>query len=174
MNAGPAMEEILYSETYRIVGNDFTRGGEAAAAVKAVLKELGIGSDVIRRLSIANFEAEMNIIMYADEGELRLQVTPQAVRVVVADRGQGIPNIELAMQEGWSTATPEMRQRGFGAGLGLPNIKKSCDEFAIESTVGVGTTLRYAVRLGAPGAPDPDPPSVGAPAGARAWPGGAS
>jgi anti-sigma regulatory factor (Ser/Thr protein kinase) len=142
------MEEILYSETYRIQGNDYTRGGEAAAAVKAILKELGIAPEVVRRLSIANFEAEMNVIMYAKEGELRLQVLPDAVRVVVEDRGQGIPDIELAMQPGYSTATPEMRQRGFGAGLGLPNIKRNSDEFHIESTPGVGTTLRYGVLLG--------------------------
>lgn len=141
------MAEILYSETYKIRGNDYTRGGEAAAAVKAILKELGVDPVAIRRLSIANFEAEMNIIMYADEGELRLEVLPDAVRVVVADRGQGIADIALAMQEGYSTATHEMRQRGFGAGLGLPNIRKNTDEFAIESTPGVGTTLRYAVRL---------------------------
>jgi anti-sigma regulatory factor (Ser/Thr protein kinase) len=141
------MEEILYSETYRILGNSFERGGEAAAKAKAVLKELGIDPGVIRRLSIANFEAEMNIIMYADEGELRLQVLPHAVRVVVADQGQGIQDLELAMQEGYSTATPEMRQRGFGAGLGLPNIKKNADEFEIQSTPGVGTTLRYGVFL---------------------------
>jgi len=141
------MEEILYSETYRIQGSDFTRGGEAAAAVKAILKDLGVPPEAIRRLSIANFEAEMNVIMYADHGELKLEVLPDAVRVVVADRGQGIPDIELAMQEGWSTATPEMRQRGFGAGLGLPNIRKNSDQFQIQSTPGVGTTLRYAVFL---------------------------
>jgi anti-sigma regulatory factor (Ser/Thr protein kinase) len=141
------MDEILYSETYRILGNDYTRGGEAAAAVKGILKELGIEPSLIRRLSIANFEAEMNIIMYADEGELRLQVLPDAVRVVVADRGQGIADVELAMQVGYSTATAEMRRRGFGAGLGLPNIKKNSDEFEIQSTRGVGTTLRYAVYL---------------------------
>lgn len=141
------MEEILYSESYKITGNDYERGGEVATKVKAVLKELGIDAEVIRRLSIANFEAEMNVIMYADAGELRLQVLPDAVRVVVADRGQGIEDIELAMQEGFSTATPEMRQRGFGAGLGLPNIKKNSDEFEIESTPGVGTTLRYVVFL---------------------------
>jgi anti-sigma regulatory factor (Ser/Thr protein kinase) len=141
------MEEILYSETYRILGNDFTRGGEAAAAVKAILKDLGVPPEAIRRLSIANFEAEMNVIMYADHGELRLEVLPDAVRVVLADRGQGIPDIELAMQEGWSTATHEMRQRGFGAGLGLPNIRKNCDQFQIQSKPGVGTTLRYTVFL---------------------------
>ena len=140
-------EEILYRETFRITGNDFERGGEVAARVKAILKELGIDSAVIRRLSIANFEAEMNVIMYANEAEMELQVLPDRVRIVVADRGQGIPDIELAMQPGYSTATPEMRARGFGAGLGLPNIKTNSDIFAIESTPGVGTTLRYAVLL---------------------------
>ena len=140
-------EEVLCVETFTIRGNDFDHGGEAAARVKAILKELGVDPAAIRRLSIANFEAEMNIIMYADEAQLKLEVLPDAVRIEVADRGQGIPNIELAMQEGYSTATPEMRQRGFGAGLGLPNIKKNSDEFAIESTVGKGTTLRYLIKL---------------------------
>ena len=89
----------------------------------------------------------MNVIMYAEQADLRFQVLPDEVRVVVADRGPGIPNIDLAMTPGWSTATPEMRARGFGAGLGLPNIKNSVDEFRVESTPGVGTTLSYAVRL---------------------------
>jgi serine/threonine-protein kinase RsbT len=144
------MEEVLYSETFTIAGNDFERGGEVAARIKAIMKELGIEPELVRRMAIANFEAEMNVIMYAEEGVLRFEVLPGAVRVTLKDRGQGIPNIELAMQPGWSTATPEMRQRGFGAGLGLPNIKRSTDEFEIESTPGVGTTLRYSVRL--PGA----------------------
>jgi anti-sigma regulatory factor (Ser/Thr protein kinase) len=143
-----AIEEILYSETFRIAGNDFERGGEVAARVKAILKSLGIEPAAIRRLSIANFEAEMNVIMYADEGDLTLEVLPDRVRVTLSDRGRGIESIELAMQEGYSTATPEMRARGFGAGLGLPNIKRNTDEFVITSTPGVGTTLRYAVRLG--------------------------
>jgi serine/threonine-protein kinase RsbT len=138
-------EEVLYRQSFRIVGDDFEHGGEAAASVKAILKQLGFPTEAIRRLSIANFEAEMNVIMYADEGTLDLAVLPGAARVTVADRGQGIPDIEWAMQEGNSTATPEMRARGFGAGLGLPNIKRNADEFTIESTVGVGTTLRYAV-----------------------------
>ena len=144
----PAMEEeILYSETFTIIGNDFEKGGEVATRIKSVMKDLGIAPENVRRLAIANFEAEMNVIMYAEEGVLEFQVLPGAVRVTLKDRGQGIPNIELAMQSGWSTATPEMRQRGFGAGLGLPNIKKNTDEFEIESTPGVGTTLRYVVRL---------------------------
>ena len=141
--------EVLYSESFTIRGNDFEHGGDVAARVKAILRDLGIPPDVIRRLSIANFEAEMNVIMYADEGELLLEVLPGKIRVQVRDRGQGIPDIELAMQEGYSTATPEMRQRGFGAGLGLPNIRRNTDEFLIESTPQVGTILSYAVRLNA-------------------------
>ncbi len=140
-------EEVLYSEKFTIRGNDYERGGDVAAHIKSIMKDLGIASEIVRRLAIANFEAEMNVIMYADEGTLEFQVLPDAVRVVLVDRGQGIPDIELAMQPGWSTATEEMRQRGFGAGLGLPNIKRNSDTFEIESTVGVGTTLRYSIRL---------------------------
>lgn len=141
-------DEVLYRERFAIHGNDFEHGGEVATRVKAILKELGIAADAVRRLSIANFEAEMNVIMYADEGELVLEVAPTEIRVTVRDQGRGIPNIDLAMQEGWSTATAEMRARGFGAGMGLPNIRRNADRFHIESTPGEGTELRYAVSLG--------------------------
>jgi serine/threonine-protein kinase RsbT len=141
------MPEPLYTERFVIQGGDFEHGGEVATRIKGILKDLGVRPDLIRRLSIANFEAEMNVVMYAERAELDFQVFPDAVRVRLADRGQGIPDIELALQPGWSTATPEMRARGFGAGLGLPNIKKSTDEFRIESTPGTGTVLAYAVRL---------------------------
>ena len=144
--AGVAAEPLMV-ERFPIRGGDFEHGGDAAAAIKAILRQLGIGPDLMRRLSIANFEAEMNLVMYADEGWIELQVFPDALRVVVSDRGPGIPDIGLAMQEGWSTATPEMRARGFGAGLGLPNMKRNSDEFDIASTVGVGTTVRYGVHL---------------------------
>ena len=134
-------------ERFRILHNDYEHGGDAAAAIKSILKELGISQDKIRRLSIANFEAEMNVIMYAEEAEMELQVLADAVRIVLTDRGQGIPDIDLAMTPGYSTATPAMRERGFGAGLGLPNIKKNVDLFEIASAVGVGTTLRYSIFL---------------------------
>jgi anti-sigma regulatory factor (Ser/Thr protein kinase) len=137
----------LLVERFPIRGGDYEHGGEAAAQIKAILRRLGIAPEIMRRLSIANFEAEMNLVMYADEGCMELQVHADAVRVVVADRGPGIADIEQAMQEGWSTATPEMRARGFGAGLGLPNMKRHTDEFDISSTVGTGTTVRYAVHL---------------------------
>jgi serine/threonine-protein kinase RsbT len=138
--------EVLYQERFTITGNDFEHGGDVAAEVKSILKQFGLPSDIIRKLSIANFEAEMNVVMYATAAELTLEVLPAAVRITVADSGKGIPDIEWAMQEGNSTATPEMRARGFGAGLGLPNIKRNSDEFEITSVVGVGTTLRYTVR----------------------------
>ena len=147
MSAEVKEPEVLYVERFRILHNDYEHGGDAAAAIKSILKQLGIPTDVIRRLSIANFEAEMNVIMYADEAEMELQVFQDAVRVVLTDRGQGIPDIELAMTPGYSTATPAMRERGFGAGLGLPNIKKNVDLFEIESVVEVGTTLRYSIFL---------------------------
>ncbi|MDM7916219.1 MAG: ATP-binding protein, partial [Candidatus Eisenbacteria bacterium] len=138
------MEEVLYAERFRVRGDDYEHGGEVAARIKAILKQFGLASDVIRRLSIANFEAEMNVIMYADEADVDLEVFADKVRVTFADRGGGIPDVERAMLPGFSTATPEMRARGFGAGLGLPNIKRNSDEFEIRSTVGVGTRLRYA------------------------------
>jgi serine/threonine-protein kinase RsbT len=141
------VNEVLYTEKFRIKGNDYEHGGDVAARIKAICRQLGMSPQVVRRLSIANFEAEMNVIMYADEGELTLNVLPFAVQITLADRGQGIPDIALAMQEGWSTATPEMRQRGFGAGLGLPNIKRNTDVFEITSVPNVGTTLRYEVRF---------------------------
>jgi serine/threonine-protein kinase RsbT len=141
-------EPVLYSEAFTITGNDFEHGGNAAAAVKAAMKDLGLDPGIIRRLSIANFEAEMNVVMYAHDAEMQLVITPSAIRVVVADHGPGIADIEQAMQEGYSTATAEMRARGFGAGMGLPNIKRSTDRFEIDSAPGVGTTLRYEVRLG--------------------------
>jgi len=137
--------ESLYRETLRIKGDDFEHGGEVATHVKALLKQLGLSSALIRRLSIANFEAEMNVVMYAREATLDVLVYPELIRVEVADRGPGIADIAWAMQEGHSTATEAMRARGFGAGLGLPNIQRNTDELEVKSDVGVGTTLRYAV-----------------------------
>lgn len=143
-----ARDEILYSAEFQIFGNDYDHGGDVAARVKAIMKELNLPSGTIRRLSIANFEAEMNVIMYAEQATLTLEISEDVVSVTLSDKGPGIPDIEKAMEVGYSTATEEMRQRGFGAGLGLPNIKKNTDEFDIESKLGVGTTLRYKVFLG--------------------------
>ncbi|MFB3854376.1 MAG: ATP-binding protein [Vicinamibacterales bacterium] len=132
-----------------IEGNDFEHGGQAAASVKAIMRELGLDAAVIRRLSIANFEAEMNVIMYARHGVLEFSVLPDRIEVTLADEGPGIEDVELAMQEGYSTATAEMRARGFGAGMGLPNIRRNTDFFEIESKPGTGLKLRYGVRIDA-------------------------
>ncbi len=141
----------LYRELFHIQGDDFERGGEVATHVKGLLKQFGLPPDVVRRVSIANFEAEMNVVMYAAEANLELLLYQDAVRIVVKDRGPGIGDVAWAMQEGHSTATEAMRARGFGAGLGLPNIRRNTDDFSIESTVGAGTTLRYAVLSRTPG-----------------------
>jgi anti-sigma regulatory factor (Ser/Thr protein kinase) len=137
--------ESLYREAFHIKGDAFERGGEVATQVKALLQQLGLPRHLIRRLSIANFEAEMNVVMYAKEATLEVLVYPDLIRVQVVDRGPGIADIDWAMQEGHSTATEAMRARGFGAGLGLPNIQRNTDELEVKSDVGVGTTLRYAV-----------------------------
>lgn len=121
--------------------------GKASITMKGILKEIGIQPSVIRRVAIASYEAEMNVVLYARKGTMELQVTPADIRIRVADEGQGIPDVELAMQEGYSTASDEIREMGFGAGMGLPNIKKNADVFAINSVVGKGTTLEITIRL---------------------------
>jgi len=138
--AGSADPETL-SRSFEVAGRNFARAGRASMAVKEILEDLGIHVGVIRRASVAAYEAEMNVVMYADSGEMALSVTPDLLYLRVRDRGPGIPNISLAMQEGYSTATPEMREMGFGAGMGLPNIKKNADRFEISSEIGAGTSL---------------------------------
>lgn len=140
-------ETSLYRREFQITGGDFTDAGRASTEIKAVLKQIGIAPDTIRRVAIASYEAEMNVVMYARHGTLRLQVTPEEIDIQVQDEGPGIPDIELAMQEGYSTATDEMREMGFGAGMGLPNIKRNADRFLLQSTVGGGTTLSIVVNI---------------------------
>jgi serine/threonine-protein kinase RsbT len=135
------------SQSFLIRGKDFLAGGQVSIEIKSMLKELGIDPAVIRRVAIATYEAEMNVVMYAEEANLMLEVTPQSITIACADRGPGIPDIALAMKEGYSTATHEMREMGFGAGMGLPNIKRNSDEFAIASTVGKGTTLSIRINI---------------------------
>jgi len=140
------MTEISFQQEFEIKGGDFVRAGEAACEIKNLLKELGLGIQVVRRAAIVSYEAEMNVIMYAGSGRLDLSVTSDRVRIVVEDRGPGIEDVELAMSEGYSTATPEMRELGFGAGMGLPNIKKNSDVFKIHSEVGRGTRLEMTIQ----------------------------
>jgi len=136
-----------FSQSFTIEGRNFFNAGKASTEIKSLLKQLGIDAMIIRRVAIATYEAEMNVVMYAQQAVLTFEVTPQAIRIVIDDRGPGIPNIDLAMQEGYSTATAEMREMGFGAGMGLPNIKKNADELKIESAVGKGTKLQMTIFI---------------------------
>jgi len=139
-------EDAAFHEDFTVNGGDFQHAGEASCEVKTLLKELGLDAQVVRRAAIVCYEAEMNVIMYAWEGRLGLSVTPRLIRIVVEDKGPGIKDIKKAMTEGYSTATPEMRELGFGAGMGLSNIKKNTDTFRITSTVGRGTKLEMTIR----------------------------
>ena len=128
-------------------GDDFTRAGEASADVKRNLKRMGVDREAVRKAAIALYEGEINLAIHAGGGEITVTLTPDTIVMLLEDHGPGIPDIALAMSEGWSTAPDEVRSLGFGAGMGLPNMKKYSDRFDIQSTVGVGTTIRMEVDL---------------------------
>jgi len=130
-----------------LTGKDFTNAGVASSSLKGVLEKRGVQLDIIRRTAIAAFEAEMNVIIYAVAGMMKYRITDTEICVTIQDMGQGIPNIELAMTEGYSTAPDYIREMGFGSGMGLPNIKKSTDKLVVNSVVGEGTTLELLILL---------------------------
>ena len=144
-------ENLLLSNQFVIEGNDFASAGMVSTEIKSILKKIGLDAGLIRRVAISTYEAEMNVVMHAKDAKVDLHVSPKVIEVVIADRGKGIPNIDRAMQQGYSTATEEMRAMGFGAGMGLPNIKKNSDQLDVESEVGVGTTLRISFNLNSTG-----------------------
>lgn len=133
--------------SFQLIGGDFEKAGEASTRLKRILTELGVREDLIRRAIIATFEAEMNVIIYAAAGRLHYAITPQGIAIKVEDMGPGIENIELAMQEGYSTAPDWVRDMGWGAGMGLPNMKKNSDAFKIDSVVGEGTTIEMKINF---------------------------
>lgn len=130
---------------YDVSGENFTRAGEASGAVKKRLKALGYNPEAIRRVAIAMYEAEINMVIHADGGFCDVDIYPDRVEILLSDHGPGIPDVDKAMQEGFSTAPDNVRNLGFGAGMGLPNIKKYTDEMRIETTLGVGTNLYLTV-----------------------------
>jgi serine/threonine-protein kinase RsbT len=134
-----------FESIYHVMGKDFSNAGKVSTSIKDTLKRLGINSAIVRRVAIISYEAEMNLVMYATRGTISLSVSRDVVSLDVKDEGPGIPDVSLAMQEGYTTATPEMREMGFGAGMGLPNIRKNADEFEISSEVGRGTQLHIRV-----------------------------
>ncbi len=141
------MPDELLSRSFEVRGRDFEKAGEASTEIKSLLKELEIDPGVIRRAVVIAFEAEMNVVMYADEGTVTFVLTDEDIGVEVVDRGPGIPDLDLALQEGWSTATDEMREMGFGFGMGLPNIRRNSDEFNVTSQVGEGTVVTSRISL---------------------------
>lgn len=132
---------------YDVPGDDFTRAGAASGAVKRTLKELGISPGIIRNVSIAMYEGEINMVIHAGGGEIDVEITEKEIIITLSDKGPGIENVELAMKEGYSTAPDKIRNLGFGAGMGLPNIKKYTDEFSIDTVIGEGTTLNMKVYI---------------------------
>ena len=136
-----------YKISYKVDGENFTVAGEASRNLKKVLSQLGILPQIIRKATIAMYEGEINMVIHADGGVIDVTITRDKIHMILKDKGPGIQNINLAMTEGYSTASEEVRQLGFGAGMGLPNMKKYTDYFHIDSTVGVGTTVEMTVNI---------------------------
>jgi anti-sigma regulatory factor (Ser/Thr protein kinase) len=132
---------------YQISADDFTRAGEASSDVKSKLKQMGVSPEVVRKVAISMYEGEINMVIHAHGGDIKVTISPEEILMVLTDKGPGIPDIELAMQAGYSTAPDKVRSLGFGAGMGLPNMKKYSDEMDIETELGVGTTVTMSVRL---------------------------
>ena len=130
---------------YKITGGDFSNAGNAASAVKKVLKQLNIDTAVSRRIVVSLYEAEVNIVAHAWSGIIEVDINEEGINMVFTDEGPGIPDIDLAMKEGYSTASPQVREMGFGAGMGLSNIKKNTDVLKIESEVGKGTRVEMGI-----------------------------
>ena len=131
---------------FDVDGEDFTSAGQASVQVKKNLRQLGIASDVIKRVSIAMYEGEINMVIHANGGVAEVRVNEDYIEIILDDKGPGIADVEKAMQEGYSTAPDNIRSLGFGAGLGLPNMKRYTDSMLIESTVGVGTKITMRVN----------------------------
>lgn len=138
-------EQLLF--TFDVDGDDFTSAGQASSQVKRNLRQLGIAPDIIKRVSIAMYEGEINMVIHAGGGVANVAVTEEHIEIVLKDHGPGIKDIEQAMQEGFSTAPDDVRSLGFGAGMGLPNMKRYTDYMNIESEIGVGTTITMRVNL---------------------------
>ncbi len=132
---------------YQVSNEDFTRAGEASSDVKKKLKQLGVSPDVIRRVAIALYEGEINMVIHAYGGEITVTISEEQITMTLADRGPGIPDIDKAMQAGFSTAPDNVRNLGFGAGMGLPNMKKNSDTIDISTEIGVGTTVVMTISL---------------------------
>ena len=138
-------EQIKF--TFDVSGENFTSAGEASVAMKKNLRMLGYPPDIIRRVAIAMYEGEINMVIHANGGVIDVIITPKDITMILKDKGPGIKDVDLAMQAGYSTASENVRALGFGAGMGLPNMKKYSDEMNIETKLGVGTTVTMKVNF---------------------------
>lgn len=132
---------------YEILKDDFSRAGKASSDIKKKLRQLGLDANIIRKTAIVAYEAEINIVIHSEGGTITAFINPCAIEIVAKDKGPGIEDVELAMKVGYSTASNKIRELGFGAGMGLPNMKKFSDEFYIESQKGKSTTIRMIMKL---------------------------
>ncbi len=141
------MSNHLFVDSYDVASGAFESAGDASASIKRKLKQLGIDAITLRRVAVASYEAELNLIIHSNGGNLIMEMTPEEVLLISKDVGPGIPDISKALEEGYSTASEEARDLGFGAGMGLPNMKRNADVFDIESAVGEGTTIKMGFLL---------------------------
>ena len=141
------MKDSLMTLRYDVSPTDFTRAGEASSDVKNKLKQLGVSPQVVRKVAIAMYEGEINMVIHAQGGQITVDITPTLIRMELKDVGPGIEDVEQAMQAGFSTAPDNIRSLGFGAGMGLPNMKKYSDTMQIDTVLGVGTTVTMSVNL---------------------------
>jgi len=140
-------DQVVMTKNYEVSNEDFASAGIASSSIKKVLRQVGMESSIIRRIAIATYEAEINVAIHSNGGRIEVFLKPDCVEIFVEDDGPGIEDIDLAMTKGYSTATKEVRELGFGAGMGLPNMKKCCDDFYIESEVDVYTAIRMIFNL---------------------------
>jgi len=138
-------EALNFERSFEVEGGSFQNAGNVSGQIKSILKDLGVSTDIVRRIAIICYESEINIVSYAKRGTITLSVTDEAVKIETKDEGPGIPDIELAMKEGYSTASAAVREMGFGAGIGLANMKKYSDHLIITSELGVGTCVKMMV-----------------------------
>jgi anti-sigma regulatory factor (Ser/Thr protein kinase) len=131
---------------YEVLRDDFSRAGEASSKIKNTLRQLAIDAGILRRIAIATYEAEINLVIHSHGGSIDVYIKPDCIEIYVEDSGPGIENVDLAMTKGFSTATPFAREMGFGAGMGLPNMEKVSDDFLIESEIHIGTNIKMVVN----------------------------
>ena len=138
---------MMIKETYAVAANDMSVAGDVSASIKRQMKRLGIPNQIMRRVSVCTYEAEINLVIHSEGGGIDFAISEEDIRVHVWDKGPGIPDLDKAMTEGFSTATNEARNMGFGAGMGLPNMKRNSDDFAIASEVGKGTDILMCFNI---------------------------